>query len=179
MWRRAPVALVAVLVAALSTFVLAPLAVPAARSSAATVDRTERAALKKLTPILYVEAIEPVLPFWTDRLGFEVTAEVPEGDRLGFVILKRDAVEVMFQTRASVQADIPAMADLPMGGSILFIEVESLDPIVEVLEGAEVLVPRRTTFYGADEIFVREPGGNTVGFAAFSQDAAEPADGGD
>jgi len=30
------------------------------------------------------------------------------------------------------------------------------------------VVPRRTTFYGADEIFVRAPGGHTVGFAAFA-----------
>lgn len=30
------------------------------------------------------------------------------------------------------------------------------------------VVPRRQTFYGVDEIFVREPGGNMVGFAAFA-----------
>lgn len=33
-----------------------------------------------------METIEPVLPFWTDRLDFRVTGEVREGDRLGFVI---------------------------------------------------------------------------------------------
>src|SRR6266852_3502350 len=32
---------------------------------------------------------------------------------------------------------------------------------------APVVVPKRTTFYGATEIFVREPGGNLVGFAQF------------
>jgi hypothetical protein len=125
--------------------------------------------IKKITPILYVEAIEPVLPFWIDRLGFTISAEVPEGDHLGFVILTRDGVELMVQTRQSVVADVPALADIPMGGSFLFIEVPDLDPIVEALEGVEVLVPRRTTFYGADEIFVREPGGNPVGFAAFPE----------
>lgn len=123
--------------------------------------------MKKLTPILYVEEIEPALPFWTERLGFELTTEVPEGDRLGFVILERDGVEVMYQTRASVEADLPALADTPIGGSILFIQVDALDPVVQALEGTEIAVPRRKTFYGADEIFVREPGGNLVGFAAF------------
>jgi hypothetical protein len=29
-------------------------------------------------------------------------------------------------------------------------------------------VPRHTTFYGSTEIYVREPGGNTVGFAQFA-----------
>ena len=32
----------------------------------------------------------------------------------------------------------------------------------------EVVVPRRQTFYGADEIGVREPGGNLVMFAQHS-----------
>ncbi|MFW6078722.1 MAG: hypothetical protein ACODAE_03825, partial [Gemmatimonadota bacterium] len=84
---------------------------------------TNPTTVKKITPLLYVEEIEPVLPFWVDRLGFEVTAEVPEGDRLGFVILARDGEEVMYQTRASVESDLPALADSPMRGSILFIEV--------------------------------------------------------
>ena len=125
--------------------------------------------IQNLTPILYVEAIEPLLPFWVDRLGFTVATEVPEGDRLGFVILTRDEVELMVQTRQSVIADVPALADIPVGGAFLYLQVPELDSIVEALEGVEVLVPRRTTFYGADEIFVREPGGNPVGFAAFPE----------
>ena len=39
--------------------------------------------IKKLAPVLFVEKIEPVLPFWTERLGFIKTVEAPEGDRLG------------------------------------------------------------------------------------------------
>lgn len=124
---------------------------------------------KKLTPILYVEAIEPSLPFWTERLGFEVTAQVPEGDVLGFVILQKDGVEVMYQTRSSVANDVPALADTPMAGAFLFIEVDDIDAVQNALQGVEVAVPRRTTFYGADELFVREPGGNIVGFAEMAE----------
>jgi hypothetical protein len=125
-----------------------------------------QAAMKKVTPILYVEAIEPSLSFW-QRLGFERTAEVPEGDALGFVILARGGVEVMYQTRASVAADVPALASTPMRGAILFIEVDDLDAVADALSGHEVAVPRRTTFYGADELWLREPAGNLVGFAQF------------
>ncbi len=125
--------------------------------------------VKKITPILYVDSIEPALPFWTERLGFEVTAEVPEGDALGFVILEKDGLEVMYQTRTSVENDVPALADTPMGGAFLFIEVDDVDAVEAALEGVEVVVPRRTTFYGADEIFFREPGGNVVGFASFGE----------
>jgi uncharacterized glyoxalase superfamily protein PhnB len=126
--------------------------------------------MKKLTPVLFVEEIESALSFWIDRLGFEKTTEVPEGDRLGFVILKRDAVEIMYQTRESVQHDLPQLADAPMKGSFLFIEVDDLDAVVRALEGITPVVPRRKTFYGADELIVREPAGNAVTFAQFGSD---------
>ncbi|MBA2670930.1 MAG: VOC family protein [Gemmatimonadetes bacterium] len=126
--------------------------------------------MKKLTPVVYVEEIEPVLPFWIDRLGFEITAEVPEGDRLGFVILQKGDVEVMYQSRESVLKDLPQLADSPMGGTFLFIQVNDLDAIERALEGVEQVVPRRTTFYGADEIIVREPADNVVTFAAFGEE---------
>jgi len=123
--------------------------------------------VKKLTPILTVDAIEPCLPFWLDRLGFTKTTEVPHEDRLGFAILERDGIEVMYQTIDSVAADLPALASLPRGGSILFIEVDDITAIERAMAGADIVVPRRSTFYGAEEVFAREPGGHLVGFAEF------------
>ena len=121
--------------------------------------------MKRLAPVLVVEEIEPCLPFW-ERLGYERTAEVPEGDKLGFVILKMDQVEVMYQSRASVEKDIPALAKDDYL-SALFIEVAALDPVIEAAQGSEIVFPERTTFYGAREIGYREPGGNLVTFAEF------------
>ncbi|MCI0403243.1 MAG: VOC family protein [Acidobacteria bacterium] len=123
--------------------------------------------LKKLTPVLFVEAIEPCLPFWVDRLGFEKTVEVPHGDRLGFVILVRDDVEVMLQTRASVAEDVPALSG-ETSRSFLYIEVADLAPIVERLKGADIVIPVRTTPYGATEIGARDPAGNVILFAHFA-----------
>src|SRR5688572_14913199 len=125
--------------------------------------------MKKLTPLLSVEAIEPSLPFWVDALGFAKTVEVPHEDALGFVILEKDGYEVMMQTIASIKSDVPAAVP-PAGASLLYIEVEDLSMIEEAVAGYELLVARRKTFYGAEEIFVREPGGNVVGFAQFGAD---------
>jgi uncharacterized glyoxalase superfamily protein PhnB len=120
----------------------------------------------KLTPVLIVDAIEPCLPFWVDRLGFTVTVTVPHEDRAGFVILTKDGVEVMYQTRASVAADVPATLDPRGGHSVtLFVEVPDLDAIERALNGAPLIMPRRTTFYGLVEIGVREPGGTAIIFA--------------
>ena len=123
----------------------------------------------KLTPVLMVEAIEPVLDFWVKRLGFTKTTEVPHEGHLGFVILEKDGIEVMYQTKASVAADIAPLASSPMKGSFLFFQVEDLDAIERALKGVAPIVPRRTTFYGAEELIVREPGGNAVTFAQFGQ----------
>jgi uncharacterized glyoxalase superfamily protein PhnB len=122
--------------------------------------------MTKLTPVLYVEAIEPCLSFWVDRLGFEKTAEVPEGSRLGFVILVKDNAEVMLQTYESGEKDVPALAgDFRKSANFLFVEVSNLDEIIAKLDKASVVMPMRTTFYGMREIAVREPGGHVVCFA--------------
>lgn len=122
--------------------------------------------MKKLSPVIFVEEIEPCLGFWVERLGFSKTVEVPHGDGLGFAAVASGAVEVMYQSRASIAEDIPALAEGPFARSgALFIEVESLDAILPQLEGLEVVVPERTTFYGAREIFVRAPCGTVVGLA--------------
>ena len=122
--------------------------------------------MQSLTPILIVDEIEPCLDFWKN-LGFEVTVEVPESGRIGFVILKNGPVEVMYQSRASVAKDVPDMADFP-SSSVLYLQVTNIDEVIGKLDGFEVLTPKRTTFYGATEYTVREPGGNAIGFAEMS-----------
>jgi uncharacterized glyoxalase superfamily protein PhnB len=125
--------------------------------------------MKKLTPVLVVDQVEPCAAFWTGALGFERTAEVPHGGELGFVMLQREAVEIMYQSRASVAADLPALAE-GVHRTVLYIEVADLDAVAAAVAGAEVVQERRTTFYGMMEIGVREPGGNVVIFAQPSGD---------
>ena len=129
-------------------------------------------ALIKSTPDLLVDAIEPSLPFWQERLGFDRPVEIPdEGyERLGFVILRSGAVEVMYQTITSLQRDLPQQAATHRGDkSHLFIEVEDLDAIARSLEGFPIVLPLRETFYGSHEIGYREPGGHFVTFAEFKR----------
>jgi uncharacterized glyoxalase superfamily protein PhnB len=121
----------------------------------------------KITPILFVDAIEPSLEFWVGRLQFEKTAEVPEGDHLGFVILKQGDSEIMLQTRESMKKDVSAASQAMLSMTCcLYIEVDSFTDALDRIQGAEVLVPQRDTFYGMREIYVREPEGQIVGFAA-------------
>jgi hypothetical protein len=75
----------------------------------------------------------------------------------------------MYQTRASVMQDLPQTKNELDGHSVtLFISVDDLDAVEKAIKGAPVVRARHKTFYGSSEIYVREPGGNIVGFAQFS-----------
>lgn len=122
--------------------------------------------LLKSTPVLIVDAIEPSLPFWQERLGFERVVEVPDEGRIGFAILANGRVEVMYQTIASLRGDSAAHGAAYRGDrTLLFVEVGDIDAVADALHGFEILMPRRTTFYGSSEIGYREPGGHFVTFA--------------
>ena len=122
----------------------------------------------RLTPVIFVDRVEPCLPFWTERLGFEKMVEVPGPDgRPQFALLLRDGIEVMYQTWAALEEESKAAASVARGHSItLFIEVSDLDRIDRTLAGIPRIVERHKTFYGMDEFSVREPGGALVTFAA-------------
>ena len=127
------------------------------------------ATFEHLTPVIVVDAVEPCVRFWTDRLGFTLENQVPGDDgALVFASVKRGAVEIMYQTRASVVAERPEAA-AEMGGhaTVLFVTVTDLADVERSLAGAPVVKARHKTFYGSEEIYVREPGGAVVGFAQF------------
>ena len=109
--------------------------------------------VKKITPVLLVDEVEPCVKFWVDRLGFEKASEVPDGNKLAFVILQKGGTEVMYQSLASAEKDAAFNAQAyRKGTTFLYLEV---------------VMPVRTTFYGAKEIGVKDPGGNIITFAQF------------
>jgi uncharacterized glyoxalase superfamily protein PhnB len=126
--------------------------------------------LKQLTPVLIVDAVEPCIKFWTERLGFEITNQVPDAEgKLIYASVQKGPIEIMYQTRASVISEQPDSARELMGHSVaLFITVDDLNSVEKSLSGVPVVKARHETFYGSTEMYVREPGGNTVGFAQFS-----------
>jgi hypothetical protein len=130
--------------------------------------------VRKATPVLVVDRIEPVVVFW-QKLGLKTTVAVPDqaaGDeRLGFVILAAEGTEIMYQTAASVRDDLlksasdkDAFRTAPQQ-TTLFVEVNKLSDVETQLRGERQIMPRRTTFYGTTEIGYTDPAGNIVVFA--------------
>lgn len=121
--------------------------------------------MKQPIPNLVVDAIEPSLAFWVERLGFTVAVEVPHGDHLGFVILVHGDASLQLQARASVAEDVPLLATVA-GVATVYLPVDDVAVIARALEGYEhIVVPTRDTWYGMRELVAREPGGHFVFFA--------------
>jgi len=123
-------------------------------------------AIKKITPVLFVPEVEPCIQFWVERFGFTKIAEVPEGDKIGFAILKNGDVELMYESYPCVDKDIPSVAQaVRKGPTFLYVEVEKVDDFIAAAKGAAVAFPVRTTFYGAKEIGIKDPAGHFVTFS--------------
>jgi len=143
-------------------------------SALAVPEKGTTMSVKKITPVLFAQEIEPCVAFWTGLLGFEKTAEVPEGDKLGFAMLQKGGIELMYQSYASAAKDVKdsAVAELARKGpTFLFVEVDDLKATIAAIHGAPVIVPVRTTFYGSTEIVVQDPAGHVVTFAQFGASA--------
>jgi uncharacterized glyoxalase superfamily protein PhnB len=128
---------------------------------------------KRITPVLLVKEIEPLVPFWVERLGFAKTIEVPDGNKLGFVAFQKGAAEVMYQTYASVEKDAPpAMsAEARKGPTYLYMEVDNLDAVLASMKDVKKVMTERTAVYGMKEFAVQDPGGH---FITFAQAVAAP-----
>jgi len=127
--------------------------------------------ISRASAVLLAERVEPSRD-WFMKVGFTVFVDIPEDDHLGFVLLEKDGVQVMVETRANKrEPDALRMRMKDNRNAILFIEVDDLDAVIAKLEGSKVLVPRHKTFYGAEEQSYLEPGGNIVTFAKFDRPA--------
>src|SRR5579864_1520349 len=88
--------------------------------------------VKKITPVLFVQDVEPCVKFWVERCGFKTTAEVPDGDRLAFVMLQTGSVELMYQIYVSADKDVGTTISqvVRKGPTFLYVEVDNLDETI-------------------------------------------------
>jgi uncharacterized glyoxalase superfamily protein PhnB len=132
--------------------------------------------LKSATPNLFVDDVAATVDWYRDVLGFKfgvgVLAGTQEpafeatGQPLGFAMLSRDGVELMFQSRESLEADLPGTT--PGTGDVvaLYIDVEDVDALhAQLVDKVDIAVDLRDTFYGAREFHFRDCNGLLVGFA--------------
>src|SRR6476660_2829022 len=107
--------------------------------------------INRSTPIFHVRSVEPSIKFWTERFGFKVTIQVPEGDHIGFAALENGNTELMYQTYQGMKTDAanPLANEVEKGPSFIFMEVSDINSTIEALKGAEMIQGLHETFYGA------------------------------
>jgi len=119
--------------------------------------------LTKVTPVLLASDLEPCVEFWSD-FGFEVAISVPYEDELAFVSLQSGSIEIMYQSFPFSEATNPVGIE-GVNRSVIYLEADSLDEIVEIAAKYETVIPDHKTPHGSREIYVRDPAGNLIGFA--------------
>lgn len=123
--------------------------------------------VKKMTPNLYTDDVESCVKFWVDRLHFEKTMEVPDGNRLAFAALQKGSIEVMYGSYASLEKDAGVAHAYVRGSSFLFLEVDDAKAAFSAMQGAPIVAPMHKTFYGSTEFTVKDPAGHLITFSQF------------
>jgi uncharacterized glyoxalase superfamily protein PhnB len=131
----------------------------------------QRIMLKKLTPNLMVEDVRRTMDFYQAVLGFEVLSTVEDAGEVGFAIMQRDGVEIMFQSRKSLSENVPALTGSSIGASQTFyIEVTDIATLYQqIKDKVTIVVDMHDTFYGTKEFYFRDINGYILSFSEAAQ----------
>ncbi len=123
--------------------------------------------IKKLTPNLIVRSVETSLKFYREVLGLEVGFTVPENSPYVFGSVTNGAVEVFFNEQKTVAAEYPHLARTIGGSLTLYMEVESLQAVLDRVRqaAAKITMPVTEQFYGMKEFAFEDRDGYTITIA--------------
>jgi lactoylglutathione lyase len=123
--------------------------------------------IKKLTPNLIVRNVEASLKFYREILGLEKAMSVPEESPYVFAAISNGLIEIFFNDQKTVAAEYPNLA-ASIGGSLtLYMEVDSLQAVLDRVQkaGAKISMPVTDQFYGMKEFAFEDGDGYTITIA--------------
>ena len=123
--------------------------------------------IKKLTPNLIVRNVEASLKFYRDVLGLESAMTVPEQAPYVFAGVSNGAVEIFFNDQKVVAAEYPKLAETIGASLTLYMEVKSLQEVLDRVQkaGAKIAMPTTEQFYGMKEFAFEDQDGYTITIA--------------
>ncbi len=134
--------------------------------------------LSKITTNLVVPSVDDALDFYERILGFGLVMGVPAGSQeivtarvgdtpLAFAVIKCDDVEIMLQSQESLSQELPGLKGQSIGGSVtLYIRVADARKLYyNIHRKVTILKDLHTTFYGAEEFYIRDCNGYVLTFA--------------
>jgi uncharacterized glyoxalase superfamily protein PhnB len=123
--------------------------------------------LQSITANLLTDDMIGTLSFYQEHLGFTLTASVPETPPFGWMMLVRDGLQVMVQSRESLGEDLDIFQEAEIAATLVFFcKVKDFDAWWDRLAyKVEVFMPPRTTFYGMREFGFKDNNGYRYVFA--------------
>ena len=99
--------------------------------------------IKKLTPNLIVHNVEASLKFYREVLGLETAMTVPEQSPYVFAGVSNGTVEIFFNDQKVVAAEYLGLATPIRASLTLYMEVDSLQAVLERVQkaGAKIAMP--------------------------------------
>jgi uncharacterized glyoxalase superfamily protein PhnB len=135
--------------------------------------------LTSLAPNLMVHDVNRTVDYYLRALGFDFAMGVTDGGRkpvfawpvtepLCYAMVSSGAVQVMFQSKKSLAAELPTLENANPGGAFtLYIECDDLEARFAALDDADTAFLKRphTTFYGMREFYIKDINGYILAFA--------------
>jgi len=122
-----------------------------------------RPAISGISPFFIVNDVAASFAFYRDKLGFEVTYQVP-GDDLFFGIVRRDRAMIMF--KAVEVEPLPNSERDPAARWDAYVDVPDPDALAAEFEsrGVRFSVPLKDTHDGLRGFELRDPDGHVLFF---------------
>ncbi|MCH7878490.1 MAG: VOC family protein [candidate division Zixibacteria bacterium] len=125
--------------------------------------------LQSLTPNLMVEDVNAAVDWYKDMLGFELKMSNPESGTFEWAMLQSGEVKLMFEARASLEGELPALKEKPVGASgTFFIRLDDVKALYDRISGkVEIVSGLKKTSYGSEEFSITDNNGYILTFAQF------------
>jgi len=121
--------------------------------------------MQSVSPNIFVNDINKTIDFYK-KLGFNVVTTVPEEGALDWAMLTCGNVTFMFQTFASLGANLPAVSRQNGGSLLLYIQTTRIRKFYEAIKDKVTIVSDiEIASYGATEFSILDINGYILTFA--------------
>ncbi len=123
--------------------------------------------LQKLVTNLMVEDVNKTVTFYEDVLDYILVMNVPEDGAWDWALLKRDGIEIMFQSKKSMQKEFPPLRGKEIGSTIsLYVSVDDVKEYYKLLKDKVKIVKElHPTEYGTEEFSFNDCNGYILVYA--------------
>ncbi|MEE4176619.1 MAG: VOC family protein [Bacteroides sp.] len=121
--------------------------------------------MESISPNIFVKDLPATIAFY-QKLGFSLTATVPESGDLVWAMMTWGEVTLMFQTFESLGEELPEISRQDGGSLLFYIKVKNIREFLEsIKDQVTVLKGLETTFYGATEFSILDNNHYVLTFA--------------